>query len=87
MKAAEEVRARDTRDLRISSADITEEERDTFVERIISLCFQKNYKEETIHLAISVFDKVLSLSKMQNLQADTLPLLLVTCVIIAAKVE
>jgi hypothetical protein len=51
------------------------------------LCQLKHYKDETMHLALNVFDIVLESGKIANLKKDLLPLLIVTSVILAAKIE
>ncbi len=61
--------------------------RDEFALRIIDLCQKKKYKQETIHLALNVFDTVLESGCLPKFSEDTMPLLLLTSVILAAKVE
>ena len=55
--------------------------------KILHLCKLKNYKQETMHLAINVFDRCLSCPYLGGITNESLPLLYVVCVIIAAKIE
>jgi len=60
--------------------------RDHCVLRIIDLCNQKGYRDETTFLAISVFDRVFS-DVYSTIKAKHLPIFIVAATIIAAKVE
>ena len=53
----------------------------------MQLCKLKNYKNETMHLALNIFDIILGSERMSNLDLQTLPLIIVTAVILAAKIE
>ena len=65
---------------------IKEVDRDTSVKRIIELCKEKNYRKETLFLAINIFDRVVSQTYV-FLKKEQLPLLYATSVLLAAKME
>jgi len=62
--------------------------RDKAVLRIIDLCMKKDYRKETLFLAIAIFDKFFSevYQKIQNPE-NYLPCMTVAVTIIAAKME
>lgn len=62
--------------------------RDKAVLRIIDLCMKKEYRKETLFLAIAIFDKFFSevYQKIQNPESY-LPCMTVAVTIIAAKME
>jgi len=62
--------------------------RDKAVLRIIDLCMKKDYRKETMFLAIAIFDKFFSevYQKIQNPE-NYLPCMTVATTIIAAKME
>lgn len=61
-------------------------DRDQSVKRIIDLCEQKGYRQETLHLAINIFDMALSTS-YESIKKDQLLLYVVSSTILAAKME
>jgi hypothetical protein len=63
--------------------------RDEFATKILNLCHHKQYKQETMHLALNIFDRVLLSPSLQGYTSnrDSYPLLMVTCVILGAKIE
>ena len=61
-------------------------DRDKSVFRIIELCKLKNYRQETLHLAISIFDRILH-SHFHLISKEKLILLVVSSVILGAKME
>lgn len=52
----------------------------------MDLCHQKEYKLETMYLAINIFDRFLSQTYM-DLSIKQLPALITSCVILGAKCE
>ena len=52
----------------------------------MELIERKGYKQETCYLAVSILDRYLKL-KIHTFETDRLPLLVVTCMILAAKME
>ena len=61
-------------------------DRDYCVKRVIDLCIQKGYRQETLHLAINIFDMALE-ATFDTIKKDQLPLYIVSCTILAAKME
>lgn len=61
-------------------------DRDNAVLRLIELFKQKGYRPETLHLAITLLDRVLALS-FQYVKREHLILYVVTCLIMGAKME
>lgn len=75
------------RGVKSSKSDcIDESGRSEAIVRIKELWVEKAYKPETLYLAYNVLDKILSMT-FKTLKRDQLPLLVVTCVIVAAKME
>jgi len=68
------------------SDSIDESGRSEAIARIKVLWTEKGYKPETLYLAFNILDKILSMT-YKTLKRDQLPLLVVACVIIAAKME
>ena len=67
--------------------NISNELRDEYAERVLQLCQMKNYRSETMHLALNIFDIVLRSERLSDIQLKNLPILIVTVVILAAKIE
>ena len=65
---------------------IDAKDRDFCVKRIIELCEQKGYRQETLHLAINIFDMALD-ATFETIKKEQLPLYIVCCTILAAKME
>ena len=70
-----------------SQRSISGEMRDKIVGKIVDLTTKKNYKQETTHLAINIFDCVLDSNHFKEMDESLLVKLTVVCVIMAAKVE
>ena len=60
--------------------------RDYGISRIIDLCKQKQYRQETLHLAINIFDRIMMLN-LKVVKPEQLPIYIVACTILAAKLE
>jgi hypothetical protein len=65
---------------------IDSNDRDHSVLRIIDLCQIKGYRDETLFLAIRIFDRIFA-TVFKSIDCDFLPLFIVTCTILAAKME
>jgi len=65
---------------------IDAKDRDTCVRRILDLWEHKEYRQETLHLAINILDKVLATTYIP-IRKDQLLLYVVTSLIMAAKME
>ena len=48
---------------------------------------QKDYKSDTLFVAVAIFDRYLSSIGVENFQKQHLPLLSTTCILLAAKME
>jgi len=68
----------------VDSMDSTH--RDEAVLRIIELCNIKRYRDETVFLAINIFDRVFS-DIYHRIKLRHIPLFIVVCTIMAAKIE
>jgi len=65
---------------------IRPEDRDIFAERILELWIEKDYRLETLFLAINIFDRILSMT-LKHVRRQDLILYAVTSLLIAAKQE
>jgi hypothetical protein len=69
------------------TASVTPQQRTTMVEQIVELHKLKQYKLETLFIAVGLADRFLSLVTQTNQQVPDMTHLALVCVLLAAKLE